>query len=92
MLPPCWDEDAWRASVTCGLGIISTENELFNHLGDTLDAETSVDCCVLVFVLIGDALKMFLEQGLDGVDSSRLIDCLPARGKLKGQLGFHIEQ
>jgi len=44
-----------------------------------------------VFIVVSEAFKMFLEKKLDGVDPSRLIDCLPDRGKLKGELSFHIE-
>lgn len=39
-----------------------------------LRAETTVDDGALVLVLIGDALKMLLEQDLDGARSSRLLD------------------
>jgi hypothetical protein len=73
------------------LGVVPAEKKLLHYVGDALDAETSVDDGVLVFVLIGEALKMLLEQKLDGVDSSRLIDYLPDRGKLKGKLSFHID-
>ena len=43
------------------LGVVPAENKLLNHLGDALDAETPVDDRVLVFVPIGDALKILLE-------------------------------
>jgi len=66
------------------LGVVAAENELLYHLCDALDAETTVDDGVFVFVLIGDALKIFLEQDLDGVDYSRLINRFPRRGDLKG--------
>ncbi len=39
---------------------------LKNSFGDALDAETPVDDRVFGFVLIGDALKMLLEQKLGG--------------------------
>ncbi len=43
------------------LGIISASDKLIHDLGDPFDAETSIDESVLVFVLIGDALKIFLD-------------------------------
>jgi len=66
------------------LGVVPAENELLRHLRDALDAKPSVDYGVLLFVLIGEALKMLLEQELDDVDSSRLIHRLRDRGELKG--------
>jgi len=73
------------------LGVVPAENKLLHHLRDSLDAETAVDDGVLVFVLSGDALKMFLEQKLNWIDPAWLIDCLTRRGKLKGCLSLHIE-
>ena len=66
------------------LGIVSAENELLYHLCDTLDTESAVDDSILVFVLIGDALKMVLEQELDGGVSSRPVHRLRDRSDLKG--------
>ena len=66
------------------LGVVPAKNELLHDLLDPFDSETSVDDSVLVFVLIGDALKMFLEQKLDRIDPARLVDLFPCRGKLKG--------
>ena len=66
------------------LGVVTAENELLHHLGDALDAEPTVNDRVLVFVLIGEALKMLLEQKLENVDSSRLIGRFLRRGELKG--------
>jgi hypothetical protein len=73
------------------LGIVAAEDELFYYFRDSLDAEAAVDAGKLRFILASEALKMFLEQKLDGVDPSRLIDYLPDRGKLKGELSFHID-
>jgi len=66
------------------LGVVTAENELLHHLGDALDAETPVDDRVLFFVLIGEALKMLLEQKLEDVDSARLVHPLRERGELEG--------
>ena len=66
------------------LRVVAAENELLHHLGDALDAEPTVNDRVLVLVLIGEALKMLLEQKLENVDSSRLIGRFLRRGELKG--------
>lgn len=73
------------------LGVVPAEDELFYYFRDSLDAKAAVDAGKLRFILASEALKMFLEQKLDGVDPSRLIDYLPDRGKLKGKLSFHID-
>jgi len=73
------------------LGVVPAKDELFYYFRDSLDAEAAVDAGKLRFILASEALKMFLEQKLDGVDPSRLIDYLPDRGKLKGKLSFHID-
>ena len=73
------------------LGVVPAENKLLNHLGDALDTESAIDDRVLVFVLIGEALKMLFEQNLEVIDSARLIHRLRDRGDRKGQLSSHIE-
>ena len=72
-------------------GVVPAKHKLLNDLGDSLDTESAVDAGKLRFILASEALKMLLEQKLDGVDPSRLIDYLPDRGKLKGKLSFHID-
>ena len=57
---------------------------LLHYLCDALDAEMAVNGGVFVFVVIGDALKIFLEQELDGVDSSWPVHCLRDRCELQG--------
>lgn len=46
------------------LGIVSAKNELLHDLCDALDSESAVDDRVLVFVLIGDTLKMTRHRSL----------------------------
>ena len=65
------------------LGVVPAEDELLHRLGDALDSETAVDGRVLVFVPIGEALEVFLEQKLDRIDPARLIDPLLDRSELK---------
>ena len=60
------------------------ESELLHHLGDALDSETAVDGRVLVFVLIGQTLKMLFEQKLEGIDPARVVHPLGDRSELKG--------
>ena len=62
---------------------VAAEDELLDHFGDALDAETPVDDRVLGFVLIREALKMLFEQTLEDVDSARLVHFLGDRGELK---------
>ena len=72
------------------LGVVTAEDELIHDLHDPFDSKSTIDNRVFVFVLIGEPLKMFLEQKLDGVDPPRLIDHLLRRSELKGQLISHI--
>jgi hypothetical protein len=55
------------------LGVVAAENELLHHLADALDAESAVDDSVFAFVLLRDALRIALEQKLEGVDSARTV-------------------
>ena len=64
--------------------VVAAENDLLHHFRHALDAETPVDHGMLGFVLIGDALKMLLEQTLEGIDPARLVHSLVDRGELKG--------
>ena len=77
---------AWvdRLEKTAYTAIEREEDRLNRLQGDPLDAETYIDESVLVFVLIGDALKMFLEQKLDRIDPARLVDRLLDGGESRG--------
>lgn len=73
------------------LGIVHSEDELLYGLRYPLDLKATVDDGKLRFTLVSEALKVFFEQKLDGVDSPQLIDRRPDCIELKGQLSFHIE-
>ena len=85
MVSPYW-LDAGDA-----LGVVPAKNELLHHLGDPLDSESAIDDGVFAFVLFSDALKIELEQQLNGVDSTRPVHRLCEVGKRKGGLSMHIE-
>jgi hypothetical protein len=56
------------------LGVVPAENELLHRLGDSLESETAIDDRVLVFVLIGEVMKVFFEEKLDDTDSPLSVD------------------
>jgi len=68
----------------CSRRVVAAENELLHHLGDPLDAEAPIDDRVFGFVLIGEVLKMLLEQALEDVDPTRLVHPRRDRGERKG--------
>ena len=94
---PIEDSGGVRLSSTmacqCGFhgGAQPAKNKLLHHLGDPLDSESAIDDGVFAFVLFSDALKIELEQQLDGVDSTRPVHRLCEVGKRKGGLSIHIE-
>ena len=65
-------------------GVVPAKNELLYHLGDPLDSESAIDDRVLVFVPIGDALKILFNQKLEDIDSTRPVHRLRDRCDLKG--------
>jgi len=65
------------------LGIVAAADELLHHLRDPLNSKSSVDDGVFVFILVSEALEVFLEQELDSIDSPLLIDRLFDRSKLE---------
>ena len=71
------------------LGVVAAENELLHHLGDALDAESAVDDSVFASVLPRHALKVALEQKLQGIDSTWTVYRLGGLGKREGCLSLH---
>ena len=83
--PNSFSQDLKQESLQyCSRRIVPAENELLHHLGNPLDSESAIDNRVLVFVPIGDALKILFKQKLEDIDSARLVHRLRDRGELKG--------
>ena len=73
------------------LRIVTAENEFLHDFRYPLDSKAAIDHGIFLFVLLGEALKVLLEEKLDRTDSPLPIGRLLGRSKLKGQLSFHIE-
>ena len=73
------------------LRVVPAENELLHDFRYPFYSKAAVNPGIFLFVLLGEALKVLLEEKLDRTDSPLPIGRLLGRSKLKGQLSFHIE-
>jgi hypothetical protein len=67
------------------LRVVPAENELLHDFRYPFYSKAAVNPGIFLFVLLGEALEVFLEQKLDRADSPLPIGRLLGRSKLKGQ-------